>query len=35
MPFGLQAAIDLYLDHISAGECAHLHVLRFLLFRGL
>ncbi len=30
MPIGLQAANDLYLDHISAGECAHLRVLCFL-----
>ena len=30
-----QDVTDLYLDHISAGECAHLRVLCFLLFSGL
>lgn len=35
MPIGLQAATDLYLDHVSAGECVHLHVLCLLLFSGL
>ena len=35
MPIGLQAATDLYLDYISAGECVRLHVHCSLLFSGL